>query len=143
MLSGSTIIWSGSARKSNARVCINSRRAGGVRNDRMVRSSEDRGEGRHGAGARDPGSDGACEGSYAVFEDLRRDFIYLNDIAFARFSDAVLLQASVSKAQAQLYRIISLANADDLQQAKVQLGAAERLFAESGGARQGPAAGFG
>ena len=70
-------------------------------------------------------------GSYAVFEDLRRDFIYLNDTAFARFSDAVLLQASVSKAQAQLYRIISLANADDLQQAKVQLGAAEHLLAES------------
>ena len=69
-------------------------------------------------------------GSYAVFEDLRRDFIYLNDTAFARFSDAARLQAGVSQAQAQLYRIISLANADDMQQANVQLGTAEHLLAE-------------
>ena len=54
----------------------------------------------------------------------------MNDTAFARFSDAVRLQASVSQAQAQLYRIISLANADDMQQAIAQLGTAERLLAE-------------
>jgi hypothetical protein len=57
-------------------------------------------------------------GSYAVFEDLRRDFIYLNDTAFSRFGDAGGLQAGVGK-PGQLYRIISLANADDMQQAKI------------------------
>ncbi len=69
-------------------------------------------------------------GSYAVFEELRQDFIYLNDTAYARFSDAVRLQAGVSQAQVQLYRIISLANADDMQQAVAQLGTADRLLAE-------------
>jgi methyl-accepting chemotaxis protein len=60
---------------------------------------------------------GLAAGAYAVFDSLRADFVYLNDIAFARFSDAVKLQGELNQAHGQLYLITSLANADDMQEA--------------------------
>jgi methyl-accepting chemotaxis protein len=69
-------------------------------------------------------------GTYAVFGELRQDFVYLNDTAFARFSDAARLQTVVAQAHARLYRIISLANANDTQQAAAQTGAAEHALVD-------------
>ena len=69
-------------------------------------------------------------GTYAVCGELRQDFVYLNDTAFARFSDAARLQTVVAQVHAQLYRIISLANANDTQQAAAQTGAAEHALAD-------------
>ena len=60
---------------------------------------------------------GLTAGAHAVFDSLRADFVYLNDIAFARFSDAVKLQGELNQAHGQLYLITSLANANDMQEA--------------------------
>jgi len=69
-------------------------------------------------------------GTYTVFAELRRDFEYLNDTAFARFSEAARLQTAAAEAHALVYRITSLANANDMQQAAAQTGAAKRALAD-------------
>ena len=56
-------------------------------------------------------------GAWHQFTTLRSDFRYMNDVAFDRFGKAVRLQAEVRLAHAQLYRITSLANANDAPQA--------------------------
>src|SRR6266568_3545057 len=73
---------------------------------------------------------GLAAGAYAVFETLRSDFVYLNDTAFARFSDAVVLRGDVSQVHAQLYHITSLANANDLQQATAHAGLEMKALAD-------------
>ncbi len=60
---------------------------------------------------------GLATGAYSVFHGLRQDFVYLNDVAFARFGEAAKLRAEVGQAHALLYQITSLANANDLEQA--------------------------
>ncbi len=69
-------------------------------------------------------------GTYAVFAELRQDLEYLNDIAFSRFSDAVRLQTTAAEAHALVYRIVSLANANDMQQATAQTAAAKHALAD-------------
>jgi methyl-accepting chemotaxis protein len=69
-------------------------------------------------------------GTYAVLGNLRSDFVYLNDTSFARFSDAVRLQAMAAEAHALAYRITSLANANDVQQASAQVGSAKCALAD-------------
>src|SRR4051812_38068906 len=59
---------------------------------------------------------GLAAGAYAVFNNLREDFVYLNDTAFARFSDAAGLLADVNRVHGQLYWITSLASAGDMRQ---------------------------
>ena len=59
-------------------------------------------------------------GAWLQFGMLQHDFRYLNDVAFGRFSKAAGLQADVRLAQAQLYQVTSLANANDAQQATEQ-----------------------
>ena len=69
-------------------------------------------------------------GTYSVFAELRRDFEYLNDTAFARFSDAARLQTAAAEAHALVYRITSLASANDMQQAAAQMDGAKRALAD-------------
>jgi methyl-accepting chemotaxis protein len=69
-------------------------------------------------------------GTYSVLGTLRSDFVYLNDTSFARFSDAVRLQTAAAEAHAWAYRITSLANANDVQQASAQMASAKRALAD-------------
>jgi methyl-accepting chemotaxis protein len=73
---------------------------------------------------------GLAAGAYAVFETLRADFVYLNDTAFARFSDASRLQADANRVHGQLYWITSLASAGDMQQAAARSGPEVKALAE-------------
>src|SRR3954447_23951887 len=57
-----------------------------------------------------------AQSSQTGSNNLREDFVYLNDTAFARFSDAAGLLADVNRVHGQLYWITSLASAGDMRQ---------------------------
>jgi len=75
-------------------------------------------------------------GAWSQFGTLRRDVRYLNDVAFGNFSKAAKLQAEVRLVHAQLYRVTSLANANDANGATAQSKLVEqgltRILADAG-----------